>query len=70
MATRVQAGKQTQIVKGLRGSILDPSIEETVEHDALIIDATKPFDRPFAEQIRIPEEYMQKIKLEDYIEGF
>jgi 2,5-furandicarboxylate decarboxylase 1 len=68
VATRAQAGEQVQIVRGLRGSILDPSIQETVEHDALIIDATKPFGKAFAEPIRIPDEYMQKIKLEDYVE--
>jgi len=69
VATRAQAGKQVQVVRGLRGSILDPSIEETVEHDALIIDATKPFGKAYAEAIKIPEEAMQKIRLEDYIKG-
>lgn len=68
VATRVQAEKQVQMLKGIRGSILDPSIGETVEHDAIIIDATKPFDKPFAEPINIPEEYMKKIKLEDFID--
>ena len=67
VATRVQAGQQVQIVKGIRGSILDPSIGETVEHDALIIDATKPFDKPFACPINIPEEYLTRVKLEDYV---
>jgi 2,5-furandicarboxylate decarboxylase 1 len=68
VATRVQAGKQVQILKGIRGSILDPSIGETVEHDAVIIDATKPFETPFAERIKIPEEFLKKIRLEDFID--
>ena len=67
VATRVQAGKQVQKLEGIRGSILDPSIGETVEHDAIIIDATKPFDKPFAEKLNVPEAVMGKIKLEDYI---
>ena len=46
---------------------MDPSIGETVEHDALIIDATKPFDKPFACPINIPEEYLTRVKLEDYV---
>jgi len=68
VATRAQAGKQFQTLSGIRGSILDPSIGETVEHDAMIIDATKPFGKPFAEQIKVPDEYMEKIRLEDFIE--
>ena len=68
VATRAQAGKDFQILRGIRGSILDPSIGETVEHDAMIIDATKPFDKPFAERLNIPEEYMNKIRLEDFID--
>jgi 2,5-furandicarboxylate decarboxylase 1 len=67
VATRVQAGKQVQILKGIRGSILDPSIGETVEHDAVIIDATKPLGQPFEERISVPKEYMDKIKLRDFI---
>jgi 2,5-furandicarboxylate decarboxylase 1 len=67
VATRVQAGKQVQILKGIRGSILDPSIGETVEHDAIIIDATKPLGVAFEEKINVPKEYMDKIKLRDFI---
>lgn len=69
VATRVQAGKQVQILRGIRGSILDPSIGETVEHDAVIIDATKPFDTPFAERLRVPDEYLTRIRLEDFIKA-
>lgn len=68
VATRFQAGKQLQALKDIRGSILDPSIGETVEHDAIIIDATKPFGKPFAERLNVPEEYMEKIRLEDFID--
>jgi 2,5-furandicarboxylate decarboxylase 1 len=67
VATRVQAGKQVQILRGIRGSILDPSIGETVEHDAVIIDATKPLGLPFEEKINVPKEYMDKIKLRDFL---
>ncbi len=68
VATRVQAEKQVQKLQGIRGSILDPSIGETVEHDAVVIDATKPFGKPFAESINIPRAYMEKIKLEHFID--
>jgi 2,5-furandicarboxylate decarboxylase 1 len=67
VATRVQAGKQVQILKGIRGFILDPSIGETVEHDAVVIDTTKPLGVPFEEKISVPKEYMDKIKLQEFI---
>jgi TRAP-type C4-dicarboxylate transport system substrate-binding protein len=66
LATRVQAEKQVQILKGIRGSILDPSIRETVEHDAVIINATKPLGLLFEEKISVPKEYMDKIKQCDF----
>jgi 2,5-furandicarboxylate decarboxylase 1 len=66
VATRVQAAKRVQIFRDLRGSILDPSIGETVEHDAMVIDATKP--DPFAEPVAVPEEALKKIRIEDFID--
>jgi UbiD family decarboxylase len=34
----------------------------------LIIDATRPLDRPFPEMIRVPEEAMNRINLDEWIE--
>lgn len=67
VATRVQAGRQTQVFRGIRGSILDPSIGDTVEHDALVIDATKPLGVAFEKRIKVPQEYMDKINLREFL---
>ena len=67
VATRVQAGRQIQTLKGIRGSTHDPSSGETIEHDAVIIDATKPLGVPFEEKIRVPQEYMDKITIGDFL---
>lgn len=36
-------------------------------HDKYVIDATRPLDRAFPEQLRVPESAMQRIKLEDWL---
>jgi 2,5-furandicarboxylate decarboxylase 1 len=45
IATRVQASRDVEIVRGLKGSTLDPSTYGSTVHDALIVDATTPLDK-------------------------
>jgi 2,5-furandicarboxylate decarboxylase 1 len=68
MATRVQASENVVILKGLQGHVLDPSVRHEIRSDGMIIDATKPIDRPFPRRGEVPKEVLEKIKLEDYIE--
>ena len=56
------------ILKGLQGHVLDPSVRHEVRSDGMIIDATKPIDRPFPKRGEVPKEVLERIKLEDYIE--
>jgi UbiD family decarboxylase len=56
IATRVQASRDVEIVRGLKGSTLDPSTYGSSLHDALIIDATTPLDREFPPRLRVPPE--------------
>ena len=35
----------------------------------VIVDATKPLDRPFSPVSKCPDEAMERIKLEDYVPG-
>jgi hypothetical protein len=35
----------------------------------MIIDATKPIDRPFPKRGEVPSDILEKIRLEDYIKG-
>jgi 2,5-furandicarboxylate decarboxylase 1 len=64
IATRVQADRDIQIVKNIRGSMLDPS-NVGKPHATLIIDTTKPFGQPYAERVRVPKEVVERIKLKD-----
>lgn len=64
VATRVQADKDIQVLKNMRGSVLDPSNVGN-PHATLFIDATKPFGKPYAERVRVPKEVLDRTKLED-----
>ena len=63
IATRVQASRDMEIVRGLKGSTLDPSMYDSTVHDALIIDATIPLDRDFPSKLRVPPDEVAKAQL-------
>jgi 2,5-furandicarboxylate decarboxylase 1 len=67
VATRVQASENVVILKGLQGHVLDPSVRHEIRSDGMIIDATKPIDRPFPKRGEVPEDVLKKIKLEDFV---
>jgi len=68
LATRVQATEDVEILEKLRGGTLDPSATIHAVGDKMIIDATRPVSRPFAQRINVPQEVMNRIKLEDYFD--
>ena len=67
VATRVQASEDVVVLKGLQGQVLDPSLRHEIRTDGMIIDATKPIDRPYPRRGEVPPGVLEKIKLEDYI---
>jgi UbiD family decarboxylase len=70
LATRVQPHLQISIIKDiLRGSLIDPSMTDPRKTSAMIIDATKPLDRPFSPVSKCPDEALARIKLEDFVPG-
>ncbi|MFQ5903027.1 MAG: UbiD family decarboxylase domain-containing protein, partial [Candidatus Binatia bacterium] len=70
LATRVQPHRQVSIIQEImRASLVDPSLIDPGKTSAMIIDATRPLDRPFSPVSKCPEEAMQRIRLEDYIPG-
>ena len=69
-ATRVQPHKQISILQPLfRGNFLDPSLLDEIKTSGMIVDATKPLDRPFSPVSKCPDEAMARIKLEEYVPG-
>ena len=70
LATRVQPHRQVSILQPLfRGNFLDPSLTDEIKTSGMIIDATRPLDRPFSQVSKCPDDAMERIKLEDFIPG-
>ncbi|HWP35503.1 MAG TPA: UbiD family decarboxylase [Thermodesulfobacteriota bacterium] len=63
-ATRVQADEDLDVIKNVKGSALDPSLADDIRTAKVIIDATRPLDRPFASRIRVPEEALARMALD------
>lgn len=62
VATRVQADEDVDILKNVKGSVLDPSLKGNILTAKMIIDATRPVERPFAERLRVPDEALERTK--------
>jgi UbiD family decarboxylase len=70
IATRVQPHRQISIVPEImRGSLVDPSMDHPRKTSVMIVDATRPLDRPFSPVSKCPDEAMARIKLEEYVPG-
>lgn len=68
LSTRVQADKDVNILKNIQGQVLDPSLMSEISGSGMVIDATKPAGVPYATKAQPPEEIVQKIRIEDYIQ--
>ena len=70
IATRVQPHLQVSIIKEImRGSLIDPSMVSSRKTSAMIVDATKPLDRPFSPVSKCPDDAMARVKLEEFVPG-
>ena len=70
LATRVQPHLQVSIIQEMmRGSLIDPSMVHPRRTSAMIVDATRPLDRPFSPVSKCPDEALARIRLEDFVPG-
>jgi UbiD family decarboxylase len=68
LATRVQPHRQISIIPEImRGSLVDPSMTDARKTSVMIVDATRPLDRPFSPVSKCPDEAMKRINLRDYV---
>jgi hypothetical protein len=66
----VQPHAQVSILQPIfRGNFLDPSLMDEIKTSGMIIDATRPLDRPFSPVSKCPDDALARVKLEDYIPG-
>ncbi len=66
VSTRVRAGKDVNILKGVQGSLLDPSHPGFGVTEGLVIDATWPLDVPAPPPARVPEAAIAAHPLHEY----
>ncbi len=68
VSNRFQADRGLVIIPNAQGSELDPSAGPGGVNAKMGLDATKPLTG-FAPELRVPEEAMKKIRLEDFLPG-
>ena len=69
VSNRFQADKDLVVIANAQGSELDPSAGPGGVNAKMGLDATKPLTG-FAPELRVPDEVMQKIRLEDFLADF
>jgi UbiD family decarboxylase len=67
IATRVQADQAVDIIRNAKGNTLDPSQTDPIMTTKMIVDATKPVQRPFSERILVPKEAQARVPIADYV---
>jgi 3-polyprenyl-4-hydroxybenzoate decarboxylase len=71
IGTRVNASKQAHIVNDLSPLGIDPSAEEALDRGetigGLVIDSTRPVDKPFAEVGYPSQDVLKRIHASDYL---
>lgn len=66
VSTRMRADEDLNVITGLQGSLLDPSVAGYSQTSGLIIDATKPIGRAFPPRASVPDWAVEKYPLADY----
>lgn len=66
VALRCQASVDVDVVRGIRGSLLDPSMVHSSMHDVMIIDATWKLARGIPTKSSLPFDILNLLKIEDY----
>lgn len=62
VATRLQADEDVDILKNVKGNVLDPSLKGDILTAKMIIDATRPVERPFAARVQVPSDALDRAK--------
>jgi UbiD family decarboxylase len=70
LGTRVDSSSnRIQIIKDLKANRHDPASEQNFLTGGLIIDSTKPVDKPFPEIGSPPAEILERIKIQNFLKG-
>jgi 2,5-furandicarboxylate decarboxylase 1 len=66
VATRVQAERDVNVLKGMQGQVLDPSLEHEIRGSGMVIDATKPSGQTYQVRAQPPENVVAAMDLKKY----
>ena len=66
IALRCQASIDMDVIRGIRGSILDPSMTEPTTHDVMVIDATWKLNRRTPKKGTFPAEILNEFPIDGY----
>jgi len=69
ISNRFQADRDLVVIANAQGSELDPSAGPGGVNTKMGLDATKPLEG-FPSELRVPEEVMKRIRLEDFLPRF
>jgi len=69
ISNRFQADRDLVVIANAQGSELDPSAGPCGVNAKMSLDATKPLEG-FPPELRVPEEVMKRIRLEDFLPRF
>jgi 2,5-furandicarboxylate decarboxylase 1 len=67
VATRVQAETDISVIENVKGNTLDPSVEGEVATSKVLVDATIPVDEQYPPRVDVPQEALDRMTPEDYI---
>jgi len=69
IATCCQADSSITVLNNMQGHVLDPSLRQDIKGAGLVIDATRPADRPYPPRAGLPPEILKKFPLAEYLSG-
>ena len=67
VATRVHADQDVDFINNAKGNTLDPSQTDNIMTTKMIIDATRPVQRPFAARVEVPKYAMDRVIRKEFI---
>ena len=68
VATRCQPDSDFDIIRSVRATPLDPSMVGDHSSSKVIIDATRPLNRPFPVRTKLPDKALDSLKVSDFID--
>jgi 3-polyprenyl-4-hydroxybenzoate decarboxylase len=54
------------MIKNVKGNTLDPSQTDPIMTTKMIVDATKPIQRPFSDRILVPQDAIERVPLSEW----